>query len=123
MNLIDWTELYARHKFMAEVTVKNSIIRIKKKGVTTCFTVVKNLSEIPATSFVAKATNWLVVENSKKSVTAILEVWKVLVEKKVRVLFVDVVKNVSFGVIPAIHVKIVEPENIEKSLISLSNQL
>jgi hypothetical protein len=126
MDLLTWTQRYATHKYQSPATIKGSVVCVSKnvKGI------VQNIllfpSEDSSNFNIPKKeslkVNWIVLPNSKRSISDVISNWDFLVANSVRVLFVSVSTNTSWGVIPETHTRIVNSKNIEKSLLALFSQ-
>jgi hypothetical protein len=123
MNLVAWMKLYAKYKYQCEPKESENTLTIEKGALHICMTALNDVSKISKLQFNASITNWIVVSNIPESIDAIVIAWNILVKMNIRVLFVDIKNNITWAVIPAVHTKIVEKENIKASLVTLSKHL
>jgi len=67
--------------------------------------------------------NWFILENSNSNIDEVVENWNRLIDPKIRLIFVELKTNRKWLLNPNIHSKIVEEQNIKKSLKTIKNNI
>jgi len=123
MNLLDWTEIYAKYKYRNGVRIADTVLLVDKKPQSIKLQIIENAQALESAVFDNTYVQWIVVPNTEGMIQLIVQHWDILVAKHVRVLFADIQQNFSWAVIPEVHTKIVTAKNLKASLIALSKQL
>jgi len=125
MNLVEWTAEYIDylnyHKGgLISKKVEGTSINCEYEGKGNVTYVISDKLDESSVSLVYDGKYVLVCLHNKKNVEIIAEHWeKLCINKDLKIIFVDIINNGQWAIIPYIHNKITEKGYVKKSLISL----
>ncbi len=128
---LSWAKIFAVQKdaFKKEilnVEISNDFLKIiKKKSIEKYISVGKNnIRKIYSKNTIDCDLIWFVCDNSTSKIKEILDLWEeIKLNNKIRFIFLNIKDGNKWLLNPYSHALVIDEENLENSLISISNNI